>query len=112
MKCPNCGSTNSYRRSRTSLETHCDDCNHKWKTSQPLEALAEKFTYKKTTPRGKHRVSIWYCPVDPTKYSFALGYGAGVWMPKEFEENEFVSGCYDTIEEAIEAGIKEVHNDD
>lgn len=32
-------------------------------------------------------------------------------MPKEFEENEFVSGSYDTIEEAIEAGIKEVHND-
>ncbi|MBU7587560.1 MAG: hypothetical protein KAF91_32845 [Nostoc sp. TH1S01] len=62
--------------------------------------------------KGTHYVSVWYCPTDPSKYSFALIYGAGVCQFNEFSDDPYLSGIYDSPQEALEAGIAEVRNKD
>ncbi len=62
--------------------------------------------------KGTHYVSVWYCPADSSKYSFSLVYGSGVCIFNEFSEDRYLSGSYTTPQEALEAGIAEVKNDD
>ncbi|MFN6475308.1 hypothetical protein [Nostoc sp. DedQUE07] len=54
------------------------------------------------------RKSVWRCPSDPNRYSFALGYGSGIASFKEFAQDEFLSGSFETPEAALAAGIEEV----
>ncbi|MHC5897310.1 hypothetical protein [Nostoc sp.] len=58
--------------------------------------------------KGEHDISVWYCPSDPVRYSFALGYGSGAASFKEFVEDPFLSGSFETPEAALAAGIEEV----
>jgi len=61
--------------------------------------------------KGTHYISVWYCPTDSSRYSFALTYGAGTCMFNEFLEDPYLSGSYSTPEEALKAGTAEVGND-
>ncbi|PHJ69174.1 hypothetical protein VF14_03305 [Nostoc linckia z18] len=58
--------------------------------------------------KGKHDISIWHCPTNSERYSFALGYGSGAASFKEFAEDPFLSGSFETPEAALAAGIEEV----
>lgn len=58
--------------------------------------------------KGSHDISVWHCPTDPNRYSFALGYGGGIASFKEFAEDDFLSGSFETPEAALAAGIEEV----
>jgi hypothetical protein len=60
--------------------------------------------------KGEHYISVWYCPVDPNRYSFSLAYGGGVASFKEFADDEYLSGSFQTPEAAMAAGIEEVKN--
>jgi len=75
------------------------------------KALVEKWVYRKTAPRGNYFVTAWHCPINPTKYSFGISYRGGVAAFNEFEENPYVSGCYDSPDKALQAGINNVYND-
>lgn len=59
--------------------------------------------------QGRHRIDIdvYVCPIDKNKYSFAINKNGGVGAFYEFESDPYLSGSYDSIEEALEAGIKE-----
>ncbi|WP_375452936.1 hypothetical protein [uncultured Nostoc sp.] len=49
--------------------------------------------------------------MDISRYSFALNYGGGVCMLNEFSDDPYLSGSYETVEQALSAGIREVEND-
>lgn len=61
--------------------------------------------------KGNHYVSVWFCPMDISRYSFALTYGSGVCIFNEFSNDPYLSGSYETVEQALAAGIREVEND-
>jgi hypothetical protein len=50
---------------------------------------------------------VYICPINKNKYSFAINKNGGIAAFYEFESDPYLSGCYDSIEEALEAGIKE-----
>lgn len=54
------------------------------------------------------RKSVWYCPADPNRYSFALGYGSGAASFGECADDPFLSGSFQTPEAALAAGFEEV----
>lgn len=58
--------------------------------------------------KGEHDISVWHCPTNSERYSFALGYGSGAASFKEFAEDPFLSGIFETPELALAAGIEEV----
>lgn len=109
MDCPNCGSDRTYRNNPKSLKVHCESCRHSWAANQSKKALLRDTHYLKRGPmKGSHDISVWHCPTDPSRYSFALGYGGGIALFKEFGEDEFLSGSFETPEAALAAGIEEV----
>ncbi|MEH1842126.1 MAG: hypothetical protein V7L20_26185 [Nostoc sp.] len=58
--------------------------------------------------KGSHDITVWHCPIDPSCYSFALGYGGGIASFKEYAEDEFLSGSFESPEAALAAGIEKV----
>ncbi|MFM8307952.1 MAG: hypothetical protein ACKN87_13110 [Microcystis aeruginosa] len=62
--------------------------------------------------QGRHRldIDVYLCPIDKNKYSFAINKNGGVRAFYQFESDPYLSGCYESIEEALEAGIKEATN--
>jgi hypothetical protein len=83
---------------------YCDNCGHQWKADQVMKSLASARKYQ-----GRHRldIDVYLCPIDKNKYSFAINKNGGVAAFYEFESDPYLSGCYESIEEALEAGIKE-----
>jgi len=59
--------------------------------------------------QGRHLldVDVYLCPSNPRKYSFAINKNGGVRHFGEYESDPYLSGSYDSIEEALQAGIKE-----
>lgn len=108
-KCPNCGSDRFYRTDPMSLEVRCEACNYQFQAKQPLRPVLSKKVWKPKPPRGNHRIDVWLCPVEQTKYSFAHSYESS--LPCQFNEypdDPYVSGCYDTPEAALQAGIDQI----
>lgn len=109
MNCPNCGSDRTYRKDPRSLTVHCETCQHFWNARQSQKALLRATHYLRRGPmKGDHDISVWHCPSDPSRYSFALGYGSGAASFKEYADDPFLSGSFDTPEAALAAGIEEV----
>lgn len=52
-------------------------------------------------------IDVYVCPINKNKYSFAINKNGGIGAFYEFESDPYLSGCYDSIKEALEAGIKE-----
>ncbi len=57
---------------------------------------------KKSYPRHLLNIDVYICPSDQNKYSFAINNGNGIAAFYEFESDPYLSGCYDSIEEALE----------
>lgn len=112
MKCPQCESSETYRKSLESLTIYCDHCGHQWQAEQVKKALATAQKREKRYPRHLINIGVYICPSDRNKYSFALSRGSGIAAFYEFESDEFLSGCYDSIKEALEAGINWVNGKD
>ena len=114
MKCPKCGSEETYRKNPGDLTVYCDRCGHSYTASQTQKPVSQKTIWKsKGELRGKHHIDVWLCPVDTAKYSFALRYGASLPLRwDEYSEDPYVKGCFDTQELAIVAGIEEIYSND
>jgi hypothetical protein len=104
-QCPNCKSE-GYRTHPHSLDIFCAQCNYQWRSRQVLKPFLKEEVYSHFSPKGKHRVTVWLCPADLQKFSFGLSFRQGTCVFEEFAEDPYLSGCYDTPEEALEAGIK------
>ena len=104
MKCPQCQSSETYRKSLESLTIYCDHCGHQWQAEQVRKSLASAHRRQ-----GRHllHINVYICPINKNKYSFAINKNGGIAAFYEFESDPYLSGCYDSIEEALEAGIKE-----
>lgn len=110
MKCPKCSSNQTYRRHPHSLEVRCDRCGHSFQAGQAQGPILEAKVYcPRGAMRGTHRVTVWYCPTDSIRYSFALSFGGGIRAFHEFPDDPDLSGCYSTPEEALQAGEKKVN---
>jgi hypothetical protein len=107
MKCPQCQSSEIYRKSLKSLNIYCDNCEHQWKSKQVREALSTVSIQEKSYPHHKLNIGIYLCPIDQNKYSFSINNGNGIMAFYEFEDDQYLSGCYESIKEALEARIKE-----
>ncbi|MCZ8227294.1 MAG: hypothetical protein ACKPGF_18310 [Microcystis panniformis] len=112
MNCPQCQSSETYRKSLKSLTIICDNCGHQWQAEQVKKALATAQKREKRYPRHLLNIDVYICPSDRNKYSFAINNGNGIAVFNEFESDEFLSGCYDSIEEALDAGINWVNGKD
>lgn len=110
MKCPKCHFPDTYRKSPFNLTVHWDRCRYQWQVKQSLKPLLREDIYSSKPPKGKHTISVWYYPNDPSKYSFALTHGGGVCAFHQFDD-AFLSGSYSTPQQALEAGTKEVKAD-
>ena len=110
MNCPKCkASANQlYRTSPHSLSVRCSRCKYSFQAKQPQKPYLRQVIYKKTAPRGTHYVSVWRCPINESKYSFCITYGGGIVGFNEFSDHPYLSGCYASIESALEAGIAKV----
>ncbi|GCL52197.1 hypothetical protein NIES3804_37850 [Microcystis aeruginosa NIES-3804] len=104
MKCPQCESSETYRKSLESMIIYCNNCGYQWEADQVMKSLASA-----RRQQGRHRINIdvYLCPIDKNKYSFAINKNGGVGAFYEFESDPYLSGCYDSIEEALEVGIKQ-----
>ena len=102
MNCPQCQSSEIYRKSLESLTIYCDHCGHQWQAEQVKKALATAQKRKKSYPRHLLNIDVYICPIDKNKYSFAINKNGGVGAFYEFESDPYLSGCYDSIEEALE----------
>lgn len=111
MKCPKCGSPETYRKNPLDLTVWCDACGYSFKDEQPQKPILSTKTYRKFAPRGTHKVSVWYCPADSSKYSFSVTYGGGIAHFSEFQEDPFLSGAFDSPQLAMEAGIRWVRGE-
>jgi len=109
--CPKCHSPDSYRKDPRSLTVYCQKCKHTWQAKQTAKALLRATVYSPKAPRGNHDVTVWHCPIDSSKYSFSITFGAGVVAFEEFEGHPYNCGQFDTPEEALNAGIKYVKED-
>lgn len=103
--CPNCGSIEIYRQDLQSLIIHCDRCGHQWEAEQVRKPLATARAREKRYPRTRLNIGVYLCPVNKEKYSFAINNGNGIIAFNEFDTDRYLSGCYDSIEEALAAGI-------
>ncbi len=112
MNCPQCQSSQIYRKNPKSLIIICDDCGHQWQADQVKKALATAQKREKCYPRHLLNIDVYICPSDRNKYSFAINNGSGIAVFKEFESDEFLSGCYNSTEEALDAGINWVNGKD
>lgn len=107
--CPKCLSQDIYRKSPLKLTVYCAKCGFHWSVSQVLRPFLTKEIYRTKTPKGKHKISVWCCPSDPSKFSFSIRYGSGVVGFEEFASNAFLSGTYSTAEEALKAGVDKAY---
>jgi hypothetical protein len=97
--CPNCNSTEIYRRHLHSLELHCDCCNYRWKVAQVANpVLKDKFWLSKPL-KGWHHVEVWRCPGNPQKFAYRSAYGGSLFSN--------LQGEFETSQSALEAGITE-----
>ncbi|MEG3440166.1 hypothetical protein V0288_23755 [Pannus brasiliensis CCIBt3594] len=110
MNCPKCGNQDVYRKRLESLTIYCDRCGHQWEGNQVRKSLANRKTWSKIE-RMYMYVSVWLCPKDKSKYSFGISNGHGIVYFKEFPEDPYVSGCYNSIEEALTAGMEEAKSE-
>ncbi|MFB2878698.1 hypothetical protein [Floridanema aerugineum] len=110
-QCPKCHYPDIYRRDPRSLTVYCSKCGHSWQSNQTLRALLRVAVYRTRAPRGNHDISVWHCPIDSSKYSFSVTFGAGVSVFNQFEGHPYDCGQFNTPEEALEAGIKWVKED-
>lgn len=69
--------------------------------------MAKATAQEKSYPRHTLNIGIYLCPIDQNKYSFSINNGNGIMAFYEFEDDQYLSGCYESIKEALEAGIKE-----
>lgn len=101
-KCPVCNSSGDviWRSHPTSLAVHCDFCGHEWQATQALEPIRSTSLYLSKPLKGMHHIEVWYCEGKPTKYSYRTAY-----QNSFFDE---LRGEFDSPNEALEAGIKEV----
>lgn len=111
--CPNCGSQDVYRKNPTDLIVHCDRCNHSWSATQTQKPVLQKTIWKSKGLKERHHIDVWLCPADSAKYSFALRYGASFPLRwDEYPQDPYVKGCFDSPDQAIEAGIEEIYSND
>lgn len=108
MNCPNCGSTELYRRHPHSLIICCERCDYSFDDKQPQHPILCTGAYRRSQPRGMHLVSAWHCPTNSERYSFSITYGGGIVKFDEFPDDPYLKGCYATPQEALYAGIAEV----
>ncbi len=79
---------------------------------QAKKPLLQTKVYMSRGPiKRNYYVSVWFCRMDISRYSFALTYGSGVCIFNEFSDDPYLSGSYETVEQALAAGIREVEND-
>lgn len=109
MNCPKCLSSDIYRKSPLSLDIYCAKCHFCWKARQVLRPFLTQEVYRKTPPKGKHKVSVWCCPLNPKRYSFQITYGSGIMRFEEFTSSPYLSGDYPTAEEALKSGVDKVY---
>ncbi|MCA2653324.1 MULTISPECIES: hypothetical protein [Microcystis] len=50
MNCPQCQSSEIYRKSLESLNIYCDHCGHQWQAEQVKKSLATAQKRKKAIP--------------------------------------------------------------
>ena len=83
---------------------YCDNCGYQWEADQVMKSLASA-----RRRQGRHLldIDVYLCPIDKNKYSFAINKSGGVCHFGEYESDPYLSGCYESIEEALETGIKE-----
>jgi hypothetical protein len=109
MLCPNCQSERLYRTDSTSLKVRCEACNHHFQAKQPLKPLLSKRVWKSKPPIGNHQIDVWLCPTDESKYSFAYTFQNSLpYLFNEYQSDCYLSGCYDTPEAALQAGIEQI----
>lgn len=112
MKCPKCGSSETYRKNPQDLTVWCDACGYRFSDEQPQRPILSTNVRKDSSPRrGVHSVKVWLCPTDKSKYSFSVSYGTGIAHMQEFPEDPFLSGAFNTAREALEAGIRWVRGE-
>jgi len=77
------------------------------KLYQPiLEHRGHRYVDRYGRKRGVWIVGVYCCPDDSTKYSFDYSDGGGVCVFEEYKENRYLSGRFDTPEEALEEGLR------
>lgn len=103
--CPKCLSRDIYRKMPLDLTVYCAKCGFHWTVNQVLKPFLIKEIYRGKAPKGKHTISVWCCPSDPNKFSFAIAYGSGITAFEEFASDPYLSGVYNTAEEALKAGV-------
>ncbi|MBD2666682.1 hypothetical protein [Richelia sinica] len=115
MKCPNCGSNDTYRKGKHDLVVWCDRRRYHWEVNQPAHTIQQFSLHKNKEPlRGYHHVDIWLCPEDKTKYSFALRYQNSLpykFSNPDYPKDPFLKGKFDNPQLAINAGIEEIYKD-
>lgn len=101
--CPNCGSERLYRKNPTSLIIHCQDCKKTAKAKQSLKPVKCRDIL---IDKIKYHIFIWYCPIDPDCYSFAVSAGGSLpYQIRDFEEDPLLGGRYGSIDGAVEGAI-------
>lgn len=70
--------------------------------------LYQTTAYRTRSPKGSHVISIWVCPIDSNRFSFAIAYGGGLMVMDEYEGDRYLSGKFSSIEEAAIAAISMV----
>ncbi|BAZ33615.1 hypothetical protein NIES4074_61290 (plasmid) [Cylindrospermum sp. NIES-4074] len=115
MKCPSCGSSETYRKAKHSLIVNCDRCRHIWEVNQVAFPIAQFRLYKsKGAMRGNHYIDVWLCPSDKSKFSFSLRYQSSfncIFPNPDYPEDPYLKGMFDNPQLAIEAGIKQVYQE-
>lgn len=106
MNCPKCGSDQTYRKHPLDLTVWCDRCGYSFTDSQPQKPIFSTQAYRKSAPRGTHRVSVPCCKCDSSKYSFSITFGGGIAHKGEYASKDYPGGCYSTPGEALGAGVK------
>src|SRR6478672_934092 len=107
MNCPKCGSQDLYRKNPLSMTVHCDRCQHSFQARQTQQPLLKVSRYSSKLG-GRYYVSVWLHPVNTNCYSFSYSVGGSLPVRfNEFASDPYLSGCYSSPEEALEAGENE-----
>ncbi|AFZ27238.1 hypothetical protein Cylst_5202 [Cylindrospermum stagnale PCC 7417] len=114
--CSKCGSKEVYRKHPSDLVLWCDMCGNSWQDNQTLRPLKQHSFWKSKNPyKGRHHVDVCLCPTDSQKYSFSLRYGNSFpleWENPDYPEYPRLKGCFNSPDEAIDAGIEEIYSED
>lgn len=73
-----------------------------------LRQRGHRYEDKYGRKRGVWEVGVYPCPADSSKYSFAYSDSGGICVFDEFKGgiNIYLSGRFDTPQQALEAGLK------